>query len=445
MKPKLLWDELKRYGYVFSVKRGILMYGMVVAFAIVCGKFFRLDHMYLFLLCLWCACLFPFFLRNLYRNRYGQRQFVEINSYMEQFLYSFQKSGKILVTLKDVEKLFANGVMHTHIQEAIAYIEDTYDEDYVEKRALAMIEREYPIHHVAMIHRFALQVEEKGGEYGEAIRLMLDARRMWADRSYELLKEKKRKRTQILISVLVSLLLCSVFVYVAERVSLSITGFAIVKVVTLLTLLLDLWILYLADRKLSMESMDETYDEKELLRQYEKVKRSEEKKHAELGTRIAKKNVSRALQKMFPQWLLEVSLLLQSENVQVAIMESYDEAPVLMKPALRELIQKLQLRPTDMEPYLEFLQEYALPEVQSSMKMLYALSEGTGGNANNQISDIIRRNQLLLDQAQKMKNEDVLGGLYALFLAPQLTGGAKMLVDMGMLFYAMMATNALGV
>ena len=174
MKPKLLWDELKRYGYVFSVKRGILMYGMVVAFAIVCGKFFRLDHMYLFLLCLWCACLFPFFLRNLYRNRYGQRQFVEINSYMEQFLYSFQKSGKILVTLKDVEKLFANGVMHTRIQEAIAYIEDTYDEDYVEKRALAMIEREYPIHHVAMIHRFALQVEEKGGEYGEAIRLMPD-------------------------------------------------------------------------------------------------------------------------------------------------------------------------------------------------------------------------------------------------------------------------------
>lgn len=445
MKPKLLWDELKRYGYVFSVKRGILMYGMVVAFAIVCGKFFRLDHMYLFLLCLWCACLFPFFLRNLYRNRYGQRQFVEINSYMEQFLYSFQKSGKILVTLKDVEKLFANGVMHTRIQEAIAYIEDTYDEDYVEKRALAMIEREYPIHHVAMIHRFALQVEEKGGEYGEAIRLMLDARRMWADRSYELLKEKKRKRTQILISVLVSLLLCSVFVYVAERASLSITGFAVVKVVTLLTLVLDLWIFYVADRKLSMESMDETYDEKELLRQYEKVKRSEEKKHAELGTRIAKKNVSRALQKMFPQWLLEVSLLLQSENVQVAIMESYDEAPVLMKPALRELIQKLQLRPTDMEPYLEFLQEYALPEVQSSMKMLYALSEGTGGNANNQISDIIRRNQLLLDQAQKMKNEDALGGLYALFLAPQLTGGAKMLVDMGMLFYAMMATSALGV
>lgn len=445
MKPKLLWDELKRYGYVFSVKRSILMYGMVVTFALLCGKFFRLERMYLLVLCLWCACLFPFFLRNLYRNRYGQRQFVEINSYMEQFLYSFQKSGKILVTLKDVEKLFANGVMHTRIQEAIAYIEDTYDEDYVEKRALAMIEREYPIHHVAMIHRFALQVEEKGGEYGEAIRLMLDARRMWADRSYELLKEKKRKRTQILISVLVSLLLCSVFVYVAERVSLSITGFTIVKVVTLLTLLLDLWIFYIADRKLSMESMDETYDEKELLRQYEKVKRSEEKKHAELGTRIAKKNVSRALQKMFPQWLLEVSLLLQSENVQVAIMESYDEAPVLMKPALRELIQKLQLRPTDMEPYLEFLQEYALPEVQSSMKMLYALSEGTGGNANNQISDIIRRNQLLLDQAQKMKNEDALGGLYALFLAPQLTGGAKMLVDMGMLFYAMMATSALGV
>jgi len=96
-----------------------------------------------------------------------------------------------------------------------------------------------------------------------------------------------------------------------------------------------------------------------------------------------------------------------------------------------------------MEPYLAFLQTYALPEVQSSMKMLYSLSEGTGGNASSQISDIIRRNQLLFDQAQKMKNEDALGGLYALFLAPQLTGGAKMLVDMVMLFYVMMASSIL--
>lgn len=51
-----------------------------------------------------------------------------------------------------------------------------------------------------------------------------------------------------------------------------------------------------------------------------------------MGYGIAKRKVTRALQKVFPQWLLEVSLLLQSENVQVAIMESYEEAPLLLKP-----------------------------------------------------------------------------------------------------------------
>lgn len=99
----------------------------------------------------------------------------------------------------------------------------------------------------------------------------------------------------------------------------------------------------------------------------------------ELGYGIAKRKVTRALQKVFPQWLLEVSLLLQSENVQVAIMESYEEAPLLLKPELRQLIQDLQQKPTDMEPYLAFLQTYALPEVQSSMKMLYSFVGGHRG------------------------------------------------------------------
>ena len=78
----------------------------------------------------------------------------------------------------------------------------------------------------------------------------------------------------------------------------------------------------MADKKLASGSMEKTCDEKDLLRQYEKVKRCDAAGKRELGYGIAKRKVTRALQKVFPQWLLEVSLLLQSENVQVAIMES---------------------------------------------------------------------------------------------------------------------------
>ncbi len=442
MQQGQLWDELRKYGYEFTWKKGILTYLGGVAFSVGLGLFFHLDGVYLVILCGACLFMLPFFLRNLYENRYEQKNFMDANTYMEQFLYSFQKSGKILTTLHDVSSIFGPGDMKNEIEKAIDYIENTYDESDVESRGLALISKAYPASQIASMHRFVCQVEHLGGEYGNAILLMLDARSMWADRTYELLKEKKRKRQQVIISIAVSLLLCSSFVYVAKQMNLSITGFAVAKFVTLATLLVDLIIFYAADKKLTLRGMEETYDDEELLRQYQKVMRNQEKRHKEVGYGIAKRKVTRAIQKLFPQWLLEVSLLLQSENVQVAIMQSYKEAPVILKPALDDLLKELRLHPTDMEPYLGFLSEFSIPEVQSSMKMLYSLSEGCGGNANGQITDIIRRNQNLLDQAQKMKNEDALAGMQVLFLAPQLSGGAKMLADMVMLFYVLMQSMA---
>ena len=162
-----------------------------------------------------------------------------------------------------------------------------------------------------------------------------------------------------------------------------------------------------------------------------------------MGYFIAKRNVTRGIQMVFPRWLMEVSLLLQSENVQVAIMKSYEDAPKLLQPELKILIERLRLHPTEMEPYLSFLQDYPLPEIQSAMKMLYSISEGTGGNASSQIADIIRRNQVLLNKAERMKNEDALAGMYALFLAPQLTGAMKLLTDMLVIFYGIVQAGTL--
>ena len=73
------------------------------------------------------------------------------------------------------------------------------------------------------------------------------------------------------------------------------------------------------------------------------------------------------------------------------------------------------------------------------MKMLYSISEGTGGDVTAQIGDIIRRNQALTDRADRLKNEDAMAGMYALFLAPQITGGFKLAVDMVLLFIVYMA------
>ena len=46
-----------------------------------------------------------------------------------------------------------------------------------------------------------------------------------------------------------------------------------------------------------------------------------------VGHNLAKKKVAREIEKQFPNWLMEVALLLQTDNVQMAIRKSMDSAP----------------------------------------------------------------------------------------------------------------------
>lgn len=134
----------------------------------------------------------------------------------------------------------------------------------------------------------------------------------------------------------------------------------------------------------------------------------------------------------FPQWLMDISLLLQTENVQVALYRTRANAPAVLRPAIEEMMEELQQNPESLEPYLNFLKDYDLPDVTAAMRMLYALSNGGYGSGEKQLSQILTRNQELLDKSERAGNEDALAGLYGLFLAPALTGAGKMMVDMTM-------------
>ena len=77
------------------------------------------------------------------------------------------------------------------------------------------------------------------------------------------------------------------------------------------------------------------------------------------------------------------------------------------------------------------------------MRMLYALSNSGYGNEEKQLAQIMRRNQELLDKTERNANEDSLAGLYALFLAPALSGAGKMMVDMTMFLVAFLAQSGM--
>ncbi len=441
MKKKKLSDELVKYGYVFSLPKMLITYFLMAVFTILLGLFFQLDAVFIVALCI-CACLMlPLYIRNYNYNRYQQQRFSDVNVYMEQFMYSFMKTGKILSTLYDVKELFPKGKMCDVINKSITYIKDTYEESDVEGKALEIISGEYQYEGLKTMHGFALSVEANGGAYISCMQLILEARRMWADRVYEQMKIRKHQKVLVLMSIITSLILCSVLYYMSDRMDVSVGSEMLSQIVTFVVIFLDMWIYYLADRKLSVDFLEEDNKGDEIMvSKYKRFQKYKEKPSSHyLSIRIARKQLTRAFEKEFPRWLLQVSLLLQSENVQVAIFKSLKDAPRLMQDELAKLILELKSEPTSMKPYNNFLEDYNMPEVRSAMKMLFSLSEGTGANASDQIEDIIRRNQQMMNKAEKLRMEDTASGMYALFLAPQLTGGCKLLVDMILLLVCYMS------
>ncbi len=153
-----------------------------------------------------------------------------------------------------------------------------------------------------------------------------------------------------------------------------------------------------------------------------------------LGKKEVRKQIQRMIEISYPEWLLQVSLYLATENVPVAMTKSYEEAPGIIKPALFKMLKELDADPASSEPYNNFLREFNAGGVEESMTALYSLAESEGGNIDDEFSNLISRNNELSNKAEKLKNEDK---LYMMGLNLWLPSGvccAKILCDFAVLF-----------
>ena len=108
--------------------------------------------------------------------------------------------------------------------------------------------------------------------------------------------------------------------------------------------------------------------------------------------RSAKKRLCREIEKVYPDWLLEMALLLQSDNVHNAIEKSLDTSPLVLRADLRKLSDDLVTHPTDLGPYIGFFDFLPLANVRSSMKLLYSISIFGAVDESVQISELVERN-----------------------------------------------------
>ena len=151
---------------------------------------------------------------------------------------------------------------------------------------------------------------------------------------------------------------------------------------------------------------------------------------------LAQKDINRELYTTLPQWLMQIALLLQNNNVQVSLMKSIEDASPVLQKELERLRERLEVRPNELQSYTEFCKNFDIPEVQSCMKMLHAISESGTGNAQLQINNLLQRVQEMQNTSEDIRSRSDAFQMRLLFSYPVLGVTLKLLVDMtvGMLY-----------
>lgn len=144
----------------------------------------------------------------------------------------------------------------------------------------------------------------------------------------------------------------------------------------------------------------------------------------------ARKRVLREVEKQFPEWLMNLSLQLQTDNVHVSLKKTIPDAPFILKQDLTRLVEEIEQQPNALQPYIRFMREFQIPDVLSAMKILYSMAEFGIRDMGGQIDALVQRNTVMMDRAERLKEEDLMAGVGFLVLLPMITGVVKMLADL---------------
>ena len=484
LRYRNLTHELAKYGYEYTPKKALFAYGMIVLVAAIFGLLYKLELPYIAAIGIIGLIFSPMFILQTMKGRYHTTMFSLANNYMEQFLYSFKRNGTVLNALLETATIFDEGIFHEALEKAIEHIQYTTDSEDPEREALDIVGEFFHCERIDAIHSFVIGAQRRGGDAGGSILLLAKNRAMWAERVMNLQKEFQIVKRNIMIALVATMLICILPLYLLGG-DLDISSIPLCQISAVVLIGICMLIYVKADKKLCRSWIEKEVDSTGMGKKYLQVRDYDEAKEAKssqkmaiipvilfigafiyfkkiavlvtgvvvvlfflnqhkIGHSLAMKKVAREIEKQFPNWLMEVALLLQTDNVQMAIRKSMDSAPEVLVYALEDLIDQLEEDPNAIEPYHRFLKEYRNPDVQSAMKMLYALSSGNAGDVTKQVEELIDRNNAMMDKAEKLEQEDKIAGMKVYILLPSLLASFKLMVDMALLLVVFLQNLTFG-
>ena len=151
-----------------------------------------------------------------------------------------------------------------------------------------------------------------------------------------------------------------------------------------------------------------------------------------LGYKVLYRSVKNEVMLALPAWFVQLTLLLQENNIKNALTKSMATAPEIIKPELTRLLERTDTNPNDINAYTDFFAFFDIPEINSAMQVLYMVGVTGSGNTSKQMQSLLDTIYVIQENAEKIEaNENILG-LSNMFKYPMLVGSAKLIVDLVM-------------
>ncbi len=466
--------QIAGYGFEYSfgsfIKKTAIVFGGILFF----GKLYGLRWQCISVIGLAAILTLPTIIASQFQYMYEQQKFSDVVSYLEQMIYAFKKKPKVLNALRDTQEIMTGNIKET-VSTSILYLEKGTYETNLYRESLEQIEKNYGCERMYALHSFLEEIETKGGEFQGAIDILLEDVKSWTARVYEFQKQRKRIKNNITLAIGLALFICFATTKMFPE-EFSIKNNWIYQITTTSTLILFLWLYVLVQTKMSGSWLKkDVVNEKRILKDYQTIENMKERSmrihfipmfalfgifiscgivmkqnfvivgsmlgiyflwsQPKRSVKAAKKRITREIEKAFPIWMRNLSLSMQRENIAVAIENSIATAPYVLKNPLQQLIKELSEDVISIKPYIHFLEKYDIPEISSSMKMLYSLNMMGKDEIVKQVDTLIERNTKLLDQAEKLREEDTTAITGFLVAAPMIISLGKLVVDLMLMIF----------
>ena len=447
---KNMKKEIYSYGYTYSNKAYALLIICSIIMSILFAYIYQLKPFCIAIILVTIFLCLPSLIKARFKGAYQERRFNDVDIYLHQMSFSFQKNPKILSSLEDTAKV-ATGKLKKVLDSAILEI-NTCTSANIYDGAFDIIQKAYNNSRIAALHKFMLKIETNGGKYSSALNIMLTDVDNWVNCTYLAQTEVKNIKKNTMIGLIIgyfmgaSTILFSKVMSQSQNLigSTSIAEDMIYQVSSAIFICLSIIFFTYTQSHYNYDWVTKVKDNKYIVKDYKTATEFDVNAFRKKSTPIyaviliiaiavalmdtipyhlyiglglvildiymiispsftkkkAMENTKKNVQEAFSEWLRDVSINLQDEPLLSAIQDTYETCPAAIKPELTIFLTRILNDPTAVEPYYEFLARFKILDINSAIRNLYSLSNTDLDSTEEQLNQLVKRNYEIIDKTE---------------------------------------------